>query len=190
MSHTQLIGILLFIGLLVWISIGLLVPIGYHPAPAVLDLGNAFEGNLALPAEVIAKTFEDAQNEMISVNTWGVWFRRAGDLAAWLSFAVTASITLIAGFYGRSPSPGGAAADTAGLPERKVRLIAFLAALAAVLTAFGNLSVTRSQDYYKRADQVRDLITSSRAEILDEKTTAETAQGILDRLKLEASRTL
>jgi hypothetical protein len=183
----RLLGLLLGIGLLGWIALELIAPVGYHSAPSVLGLGSAFEGNLQLPAEKIANAFENARQRMIEVNSWGTRFRVAGDIAAWLSFAATASITLIVGFYGRAPAAEGGAPDTTGLPSRGVRLIGFLAALAAVLTAVSSLAVAKSQDNFKHADELRALIVSARAQVIDAKT-ADDAQAILDDLVLKTLR--
>jgi hypothetical protein len=187
MSDLRVIGLFLAVALIAWIAISMLAPVGYHADPNILGLGSAFEGNLQLSSEKITEVFEEARKQMVEVNSRGSWLRTVGDVAGWLSFAATASITLIAGFYGRAPGANGAATDTSGLPARSVRMIAFLAALAAVLTAFGSLAIAKSQDYFKKADEVRDLIVHNRAEIIDAKTP-DAAQAILDDLVLQISR--
>ena len=167
----RIIGVLLVLVLMVWFAAVMLVPLGDHPRPSVLGLGNAFEGNLQLPTETINSHFEAARQRMIAVNSWGTNLRRAGDLSGWLSFAATATITLIVGFFGRSPPAAGAAPNTDGLPSDSVRVIGFLAAVAAVLTAAGSLSIAKSQDYFKRTDEIRDLIVHDRAQMVDAKTS-------------------
>ena len=104
-----------------------------------------------MPVEKIRTAFEAARSRMLAVNGYGTTFRVVGDIAGWLSFAATAAITLIVGFYGRPVPSAGAAPDTQGLPARSVRLIGVLAALAAILTGFGNLASVKSGDYYKRS---------------------------------------
>lgn len=183
----RILSISLFVGLAAWIAFGILAPVGTHPAPSVLGLGNAFEGNLQLPAETIRKAFDAARQRMLDVNDRGSAFRWAGDIAGWLSFAATALITLIVGFHGRPPAPNGTPAATEGLPARSVRLIGLLAAVAAVLTAAGNLSVAKSQEHFKRADEIRDLIAHDRAQVVDAKT-ADAAQAILDDLAVKVAR--
>lgn len=183
----RIIGVLLIAVLLAWFAVAALVPLGDHPTPSVLGLGNAFEGNLQLPAETINSHFEAARQRMIAVNTWGTNLRLAGDLSGWLSFAATASITLIVGFFGRSPTAAGAAPNTDGLPSRSVRVIGFLAAVAAVLTAAGSLSIAKSQDYFKRADEIRDLMVHDRAQMVDA-PTPEAAQAVLDHLDTISQR--
>jgi hypothetical protein len=48
MSLLRIIGVLLIVGLVAWLATAVL-PLGRHPAPEVLGLGSAFEGNLQLP---------------------------------------------------------------------------------------------------------------------------------------------
>ncbi|MER2266110.1 hypothetical protein [Methylobacterium oxalidis] len=187
MRVMRVLGVALVLGLLAWIVTNFVAPVGRPPAPDVIGLGSAFEGNLQLPAEKIASAFSAARERMLDINGWGARLRLAGDIASWLSFAATAAITLIVGFHGRAPAASGGPASTDGLPGRSVRLIGFLAALAAVLTAFGNLSIVKSQDYFKRADEMRDLIVRDRAQVIDA-PNADAAQAILDDLALKTTR--
>jgi hypothetical protein len=187
MRYLRITGIVLSLILFVWVVVGLSSPVGYHPEPRLLGWDGAFEGDLQLPADKIKKVFDDARKHMIDVNSTGSLLRLIGDLSSWLSFGATAFITLIAGFFGRTPVANGVPADTSGLPARSVRIIAFLAALAAVFTAFGSLATAKSLDYFKRADDARDLIVQSRAEIMDA-TTSDAAQTILDDLIVKLIR--
>jgi hypothetical protein len=187
MRGFRIVGIVLVIGLLAWVLAAAIWQLGYAPPPRVLGIGSAFEGSLQLPAEKITGAFEAARLRMLEANSWGTRFRLGGDIAGWLSFAATAAITLIVGFYGRMPGSAAGAPNTDGLPGRSVRLIGVLAALAAVLTACGNMASAKSGDYYKKADAMRDLIVRSRAEVIDAKS-AEAAQAVLDNLALQTSR--
>jgi hypothetical protein len=196
----RIVGILLLVGLVAWVTATLVFGLGRQSIPELLGMGSGFEGNVQLPVETIKTVLEEARQRMLSIADFGGWLRFSGDVASWLSFAATAVITLIAGFYGRTPSqdkperqrtaPAQDAAvahtvpDTQGLPASSVRSIAFLAALAAVLTAFGSLAATRSQDYFKRAHELRDQIVQARAQVIDAKT-AEAAQAVLDDLDLK-----
>ena len=102
----RIAGLILVLGLIGWIGVVLVFQIGRHPAPEVLGLGSGFEGNLQLPAETIKSVFETVRLKMLATNDWGSSLRLGGDIAGWLSFAATAAITLIVGFYGRaSASP-------------------------------------------------------------------------------------
>jgi hypothetical protein len=180
-------GLLLFAGLISWLIVEATVSIGRHPTPEVLGLGNAFEGNLQLPSEKITAAFSEARQRMLKVNANGNNLRLGGNIAGWLSFAATSLITLIVGFFGRPPAPAGSTSSTEGLPARSVRLIGFFAALAAVLTGAASLSIEKSQDYFKRSDEIRALLVQSRAQVIDAKS-AEEAQAILDNLTVQSSR--
>lgn len=187
MNAFRLFATLLFLVLAGWIVYTLTVLPPAHSAPQVLDLGNAFEGNLQLPAEKIQAAFSVARSHMIRVNSVGTELHVAGNIAAWVTFAATASITLIVGFFGRVPQANGTPANTDGLPARTVRLIGLLASIAAVTTAFSSLSIAKSQDHFARADSIRDLIVHDRAQVLDAKT-ADEAQAVLDDLLLKSAR--
>jgi hypothetical protein len=183
----RVLGILLVLCLLGWIFAVSQFAIGVHPPPPVLGIGSSFEGNLQLPQTQITASFEAARNRMLEINGSGTKLRLAGDIAGWLSFAATSIITLIVGFFGRSPAGTNSAAETHGLPARSVRFIGLLAALAAVLTAFSNLSIAKSQDYFKRSDEVQALIVRSRAQVIDAKSATD-AQAVLDNLLLQSNR--
>src|SRR4029077_17380619 len=114
-----------------------------------------------------------ARDRMLKVNSVGTKLHTAGDVAGWVTFAATALITLIVGFFGRAQQSNGVPAATEGLPARTVRLIGLLASIAAVTTAFSSIAIAKSQDYFTHADSVRDLIVHDRAQILDAKTADE-----------------
>ena len=187
MSMWRTVGVLLFAGLISLIVFENSVPIGRHPVPEVLGLGNAFEGNLQLPSEKISAAFGEARQRMLSVNDTGNSFRLGGNIAGWLSFAATSLITLFVGYLGRPPGPAGSNPNTEGLSGRNLQIIGLLAAFAAVLTGASSLSIEKSQDYYKRSDQIRTLLVQSRAQVIDAKT-AEDAQAVLDNLTVQSSR--
>jgi hypothetical protein len=187
MSAFRVVGVILVLGLIAWLIGAAVLPIGRHPTPELIGLGSAFEGNLQLPMDKIKAAFEEARQHMLEVNDWGTMLRLAGNLAGWLSFAATAAITLIVGFYGRSIPASGRPVETEGLSARSVRTIGFLAALAAVLTAFGSLSVAKSQEYFKQADEIRDLVVHARAQVIDA-PSADAAQAVLDDLALKSKR--
>jgi hypothetical protein len=181
------LGVLLTLVLIAWVGAVFLFHIGQHPAPEVIGLGDGFEGNLLLSAEEIKSTLESARQRMLAINNWGSWLRLGGDAAGWLSFAATAVITLVVGFYGRAPAATGVPDNSDGLPAHSVRAIGFLAALAAVLTALSSLASSRSQEYFKRTDEVRDHIVQARAEVLDA-PSVDTARKVLDDLIVFVNR--
>lgn len=183
----RVVGAILVVGLVAWLVSSLAFPLGKHHTPEVLGLGDAFSGSSPLPAETIKTALEGARDRMLAVNATGNTLHLGGEIANWLSFAATAAITLIIGFYGRPPAAGGVAPNTEGLPGRAVRFVGFLAALAAVLTALGSLSIAKAQDQYKSADAIRDLLVQARAQVIDAKTSDD-AQAVLDNLALKTGR--
>ncbi len=184
----KIVACLLFILLAAWIIYAVLPGSAVHPAPQVLGLGNAFEGNLQLPADKIQTAFSSARDRMLLVNQVGARLHMAGNITAWLTFAATACITLIVGFFGRAPQPDAAApVHTEGLPVRTVRLIGLLASIAAVTTAFSSMSLSKAQDYFARADSIRELIVHDRAQVISAKDPDE-AQAVLDDLELKSAR--
>jgi hypothetical protein len=183
----RVVGAILLVGLIAWLGLRLEFPLGNHPAPEVLGLGDAFSGSLQLPAETIKAALEAARNRMLSVNNTGNAMHIGGEIANWLSFGASAAITLVIGFYGRPPAAAGVAPNTEGLSVRAVRLVGIFAALAAVLTALGSLSLAKAQDEYKNADAIRDLLIQARAQVIDA-ATAEDAQAVLDNLALKSGR--
>jgi hypothetical protein len=187
MATFRIVGLLLFVGLLAWIVAETTFSFGHHPSPEVLGLGNAFEGNLQLPSERIRAAFDTARSAMLGVNVTGSRLRTAGDVAGWLSFVATALITLLVGFLGRPVPTAGSAPNTEGLPLSTARTIGTLAASAAILTAFANLAIAKSQDYFKHADEIRDLIVHARAQVIGA-SSADDAQAVLDDLELKSAR--
>jgi hypothetical protein len=186
MNSFKIVAGLLFVLFAGWIVYDASSPT--RLVPQVLDLGNAFEGNLQLPTDRIQAAFSTARSHMLQVNSTGTKLHFAGSFAAWVTFAATALITLIVGFFGKAPqTDADGPANTAGLPARTVRLIGLLAAIAAVTTAFGNMAIAKSQDYFARADSIRELIVHDRAQVLDAKD-ADQAQAVLDDLLLKSSR--
>ena len=111
----------------------------------------------------------------------------AGDIAAWLTFTATSFITVIVGYFGRAPKNNQPQLHTEGLSARTVRLIGMLASIAAVMTAFSSLAIAKSQDYFNRADAIRDMIVHDRAQVLDAKD-ADQAQAVLDDLANKIAR--
>jgi hypothetical protein len=106
---------------------------------------------------------------MLAVNKRGTAFELAGEIIEWLSFAATATITLIVGFHGRQPAAGGGSVDTNGLPANAVRLIGILAAVAAIGTAASSKASSTAQTSFKHADEIRELIVQDRGQVIDAK---------------------
>jgi hypothetical protein len=155
----------------------------WQPTPQILG-GSGFEGNPQLPAGEIREQLDRARARVSDINERGRWFILGGDICSWLSFACTAAVTLVAGWFGHSAAAPGRAPDTAGLPPRTARTIGLLAGLAAVLTAGGSIASERGHTQYDRAKQAQASINVSVKAIGDAKT-AEEARAALDDLKLK-----
>jgi hypothetical protein len=177
------IGLLLLAGLAVWIVWSVSPYHHWQAVPQILG-GSGFEGNAQLPAIEIREQLDRARTRVTEINQRGRWFVLAGDICTWLSFACTAAVTLIAGWFGRTAKPPGRAPDTAGLPPRTARTVGLLAGLAAVLTAGGSMASERGHTQYDRAKQAQASINVSVKTIGDSKTV-EDARAALDDLKLK-----
>jgi hypothetical protein len=174
----------LFLALIVWCALAVTGGIGWRPSPEVLGLGNAFEGTDQLPKTTILAAIDAARGRMLALNAQGRWFSLAGEICLWLSFACTAGVTLIAGWFGRSAPAGGASPDTGGLPVSATRAVGLLAGLAAVLTAGGSLAANHSHDRYDGATKAQAIINQSTKDIQGAPDAA-TAQAVLDNLAVK-----
>jgi len=187
MRTLRLLGTGLAVALIVWVVASIAQYDHWRPAPEILGLGNAFEGNAQLPKEEITKGIDQARARMIEINQRGRWFSLAGDICAWLAFGCTAAVTLIAGWFGRTPATGNATPNTTGLPVSATRTIGLLAGLAAVLTAGGTMATNRGHDQYDKAKQVQALTNQATKAVLEAKT-AQDALTVLDDLKLKTDQ--
>jgi len=150
--------------------------------------GSGAIGNLSISVEEANTVFISAKNRMIALNDYGRLFALLHEIGSWLVFATTAGITLISGFYGQSPSTNKAKKKSVStLPNNAIRAISFLAAFAAVMTAFNNISTSKYEQYYAKSDNIYELIKSSRRGILETNSDA-VASEIIDKLRLEIGR--
>ena len=184
------VGGWILVGLLVaWIAYDILFAgVGLRPPPRVIGFGSDAAGDLALPLEQINEAIDTARRRMTDVNGTGRLLVLGETIATWLSFATMAAVTLIAGYHGHAPSNGAPGGGQPGpLPTGAARRIAFLAALAAVLTGAGQLAGNQGRDAYDKADRVALLINQSRQQLVAAHTAAE-EQAVLDNLLLKAAR--
>lgn len=185
----RIIGSILLIGLFAWMVISLSSYDGWRNTPEVVGLGKAFEGTVQLPRDEIERRWSTARQRMVEINEDGRWYSVVGDGSSWLTFACTAAITLIVGFYGRAPASVGVGAppNLAGLPLGTTRIVGFLAALGAVLTAGSSLATNRGHEYYARADEAQALINQAVKAVHDATTEVE-ARDALDYMELKIAR--
>jgi hypothetical protein len=187
MNGFKVLFFVLLVVMVAWIFYWTVTPAYHHPIPQALELGNGFEGKLQLPVEKIQAAFSAARDRMLAVNSTGTKYHLAGEITAWATFIATALITLIVGFFGKTPQTNTTQQNTDGIPARAVRIIGLLAGIAAVTTAASNMAITKSQDYFKHADEIRDLIAHDRGQVLSAKDVDQ-AQAVLDDLALKIER--
>src|SRR5689334_9844695 len=101
LAFLRFVGFAFFAGLVIWIVAFLLSGPG-RDAPKLLDDSHAFEGNTQLPLAVIQKQLSAARERMDDRYQYSQWARYTGTGGDWLAFLLTAVITLLAGYHGRS----------------------------------------------------------------------------------------
>src|SRR5260370_25104884 len=181
------LGIILLGVLAAWITFSVVTSGISYPKLSLLELGNGFEGGLALPKEKIDSAFETYRTRVISTADRASYFKLGGEVAGWLVFFCTAAITLVARWYGQAPqgNPAGAGAPViTGLPQKATRLVAMLAALSAVLTAAGGLASQQGQSLNSWARDRQHDFNQAREKLISKDITAGDAQAILDDLAL------
>jgi hypothetical protein len=181
---TSWLLLLLFVA---WLGFSLSHYSMLRPAPNVVQPSSGFEGSSLLPASEIQPHIDRARSRMLAVNGHGQVFSLADNIASWLSFLATATVTLILGYFGRRAPADGTGADLSGLPLRSVRCIGVLAALAAVLTAAGALAKNQARDDYQKADAARNYINAAVSDLAGAKSERE-ARDALDQLDLQIGR--
>jgi len=160
----------------------------FHAEQKILLFGGGAAGDLSLPLEEVNQVLKAAHDHMLSINDLGNWLSIASTLTVWIAFASTSTITLIAGYYGKISEAGKPeTVQTEGLPRKAVRMITFLAALGAVLTAFSHMAESASQKQFARADNLLLLIDDARNELTTAKSVFE-ERRILDKLTLSMKR--
>ncbi|MBY5416420.1 hypothetical protein [Rhizobium leguminosarum] len=182
MQTFRIIGLLLCAVLAGWIAWSLVTSPTPQP-PLIADLGNAFEGNSQLSKEDIDASLSHAKSRMSDLNSTGRSLRLAGEIAGWISFACTAAITLVLGYFGRAPAAANTPipSDGNGLPNRIARAIGVLAASAAILTAAGSMAKNSGQDKFDRSNTAAQIIREAQRAVGDAGTARE-ARDALDEM--------
>ncbi len=178
------LGIVLLIALAAWIVFSVSTGGLFYPNISLLGLGSGFEGSLALPKEKIDAAFDAYRAQVLSTADKASYFKLGSDVMSWIAFLATAAITLVAGWYGQTPPANladGAASAILGLPPRATRLVTMLAALSAVLTAFGGLASKQGQSLNSWARDRQHDFVQARNDVVAAKS-AEEAQRVLDDL--------
>jgi hypothetical protein len=191
-----IVGVVLLILLAVWIGIGLT-----HDAQSrsqLLGVGTGFTSVAGMSEEDVRKAFDEAKacwvKEVGAGNSWHV----ASEAAAWISFALTALITLFAGAYGRPVSGAEQTAEErAALIEelqsgktpasrrqgaRLVVMVGVLAAAASILTATSSRCEAPAQRHYQRAAKIHGAMVQARKQLSSTDTTPREAQDALETM--------
>lgn len=187
MKLFRVIGVLLVV-----LFFGGIAYLGVQPlersVPPVAGPGVGFGGNLKIPQADVDNAMTYAQSRANDLNQRGRTFATWGSLGTWGSFACTSAITLILGFFGRSPATAGQAPDTTGLATRWARIVGLLAAAAAVLTAAGSLVKDHGQTLYASSDKAVALVRTARADLEADGTTATEQSDVLAELRRQIER--
>jgi hypothetical protein len=166
------IGVLLLVALVVWVA-NTLITKPFSPTIPEPTGPKAMGTDPNLPNEEWADAESKAKATMEhlyrSSHAFGWW----SQCADWVSFLLTAAITLIVGATGQllqgagpaAPLPAGAVPSAAASLGRKwVRRIGVMAALASVMTAVSGRIGTSSQERLTRADKLREVITKAQTD--------------------------
>lgn len=114
MKPFKVVGWLLILGFVAWLSFSLSrYPLG-KPAPKVLGASTGFEGSAPLPDSELKPHFDRARARMLEVNSHGRTLSATDTIASCASFLATAAVTLILGYFGRRAPAANEPADAAG----------------------------------------------------------------------------
>lgn len=158
------------------------------PPPRRLDLVTnvvGFEGSAKLPADQIEASLNEAKAKVDSKVACSDWYASYARGADWAAFLLTATITLIGGFLGMGPGQAGGSPPMEEVARRSAwlgRVVAILAALAAVVTAGGAKLQTTSEALFKNAQDMRRTALAVQKDVNDAKTEGD-ARVVLARLE-------
>jgi len=143
-----------------------------------------FEGSPKLPAAAIQSSLNDAKGKVESRVACSDWYGTGARFADWTAFFLTAIITLIGGVLGVAAPAGASLPDLQQITGRSTllgRIVLFLAALAAVVTAAGSKAQTTADTVFKLAQEMQATTAAVRKDVQEAKTDGE-ARAALDRL--------
>lgn len=173
---------ILMLLLLFWIVSSILTGLGVEQDLAILGFSSGAQGLIQVPQEEVERVFHAVREHMFETHQRGQRFAVADDVLAWVAFFVTSSITLIAGAYGRAPTDTQSVKE---LPVGPTKLIAFLAALGAVLTAASSQCGTYGHEAYQEARDIQAFAVAAREDLV-RAPDANSQRIILDQLMLDA----
>jgi hypothetical protein len=184
-------GFALLAVLAVWIVLSLVHGIA-RTQPRILNDEHAFDGNAQLPGADIQKQLASARQRMDDRFSYSEWARYAATGGDWLAFLLTAFITLLAGYHGRTlglaaPTAQGVADLVKDQSARFTRTVGLVAAGAAILTGLSAKAKDVSDGFYNDAIALQTAAMNARKDLV-KAPDASSAQDILDQLRLTIAK--
>lgn len=182
-------GGILILSLIIWIIISLSNGLWLRQPPKILGVDSGGISELHMDKNEFDTVFAESKWKMQKANKIGNFFNICEKIVRWLAFFASSSITLIAGFYGHQQKDNQKTPNNKekNIPQKAMRIMGFLAAISAVLTASSSLLNTESNTYYEKSDHIYQLIVDYRKQIL-EADNAEDENNLLNRLLIEVNR--
>ncbi|HJW94858.1 MAG TPA: hypothetical protein VJ901_14675 [Thermoanaerobaculia bacterium] len=191
----RIIGILLLLILVAWIAVAF--TLDRMAGPELLGIGSGFTAIGHVTGEQINEAMREGHASLLKeVDARNAWHRGA-EIAGWISFALTAVITLIAGAQGQ-PIAGAepTAEERAALIEkiqrgvipesrrpRLVLLIGLFAAISSVLTATASRLEVQAQQHNARVGTIQKALEMTRARLTSANINEQEAQNALESLR-------
>jgi hypothetical protein len=152
------IGLAFILGLGVWITVALTTGGERFPIYQFPD-ATAKSFTSVAKSDSMKMAFERAVSKVTELNRSGARIGWLSEICVWASFFVTSLLALVAGTFGYKSSSDMGQNHPAG----KFTTLGFVAALASLLTATGSFSVERSQERFKRADELTKIVQETDA---------------------------
>ena len=153
-----------------------------------------YGGDQPMTREEMEPYFERAVDRAKNKNEWGNRWKIVGQFASWFAFLAATVMTGVAAYFGRiSPVAGQTLTQTVAFLQSRVGknawAVGILSAVIAVFTAVANKAEGDASRYYKRADEITQLVRNTRGSIFAEKPLKrEQVKDLLDELDLESQR--
>jgi hypothetical protein len=190
-------GALIILGMWMFAALRNPSPNGF---PAVLPLGSAFDDNPQIPVEEFKTKFHAGEALIKKHQSLSERYDFGHSLVEWISFGLTAIITITAGFLGRlSPAdkdPVGTAraliaeaekGNTPGKPGNAKRSVALLGVLGALVSVCIGLSTklnTETSVHRQAALDLTSTLASARRDWYSGKTKEDAAR-VIEKLDTE-----
>ncbi len=151
------------------------------------------QGALPVAESVFAPQLENAKAEMRRRYSVASLYRNWGRGFRWIALLVSATVTLIAGFYGKKVEPGSQPSqediiENQNTSARLARVIGLLIAGSTVLAVFSQQLDSESMQAAAAADKLNEEIISATETLYNPATTTPLAQVVLIRLEHAVER--